>query len=180
MRMMRMMKIFYRGTGTNCTVDQIVARNDDDDDDHTKEDDKEDDNDMNEPMYYGHDQDKQRHRYDAALVAAQPGSDRTIVMTYVCTTMMETSDGHGDLHQGRLEDDGDGAATVPSATGTLDRKTSQAPPTRTCFQTRELTNAMRSTNNDKACRCHDEDETDRWMIEEDDDSTGPHGSKKDR
>jgi hypothetical protein len=51
------------------------------------------------------------------------------------TPMEETSDhgGDGDLHQGRMEDDEDGGTSMPSATGTLDRKTSQASPT-TCFQ----------------------------------------------
>jgi hypothetical protein len=51
-------------------------------DDLGEEDNKDDDNDMNndEPMYdhYGHDKDKRRHRYDAALVAAPTGGrDRT-------------------------------------------------------------------------------------------------------
>jgi hypothetical protein len=60
------------------------------------------------------------------------------------TTMTrETRDGHGDLHQGRMEDDGNGGTPMPSATGTLDRKTSQASPA-TCFQPRPITNVTRS------------------------------------
>jgi hypothetical protein len=80
-------------------------------------------------------------------------------------TLMETSDGYGDLHKGRMEDDEDGGTPMPSATGTLDRKTSQAPPT-TCFQPNQLlTNATRPTNNDDtACGCHDDDENDGRMM----------------
>jgi hypothetical protein len=71
-------------------------------------------------------------------------------------TRLETSDGYGDLHQGRMEDDEDGGSLMPSATGTLDRKTSQASPA-TCFQ------PNRATNKDKACRCQDADANDGWM-----------------
>jgi hypothetical protein len=66
---------------------------------------------------------------------------------------METS----NLHKGRMEDDEDGGTLMPSATGTLDRKTSQASPT-TCFQPRELPTTTRSINNDKACRGHEEED----------------------
>jgi hypothetical protein len=99
--------------------------------DRTKRSENDDNKIMTRPMEYSHDHDKQQLRYDAALVVAAPtGSDRTRMMKDVCATLMETNNGHGDLHQGRMEDDEDGGTPMLSATGTLDRKTGQATPMR--------------------------------------------------
>jgi hypothetical protein len=175
-----MMMIFYRGIGTKSTATQnsnAKRRNDTDEDDDgnnsntkTNEDNKGKHQMMKmRPKDYGHDHGKRRNRYDAALVAAPTGSEKTrMMMNEGCATQIETSDdGHGDdLHQGRMEDDEDGGTPMMSATGTLDRKTDQAPPT-TCFQPSTPTHEnKRPTTNDKECRGHDEDakEGGRMMV----------------
>jgi hypothetical protein len=157
MMMMMTMTVFYSGIGTNCTADQIVTRNDDDDVDGGYEDDddgKDDDgtnknstnnNNNHSPQATRSNQKTRSTRIDLCTAntllrrrpmmadkATSKEQDVTMMMMDGCNTRLETSDGYGDLHQGRMEDDGDGGTLMPSATGTLDRKTSQAPPT-TCW-----------------------------------------------
>jgi hypothetical protein len=90
------------------------------------------------------------------MTAKDESNRGTRMMNDGCATLMETSDGYGDdLHQGRIKDDEDGGTPMLSATGTLDRKNDQAPPT-TCFQPSTPTHEKRPTTNDKECRDHDE------------------------
>jgi hypothetical protein len=164
MMMRRMMTIFYGGTGTKSTENQNSNAKQEDDErgrrrwssPATNNNSDNDDNNNNNDTRPRHDKsDNQEcppHERIAGLTLEEDDDDDTDGST-------DDDDEHGDLHQGRMEDDGDGGATMPSATGTLDRKTSQAPPT-TCFQPRTLTKARtRSINNDKACRCHEDERT---------------------
>jgi hypothetical protein len=167
MRMMMMMMIFYGGTGTKCTEHKIVTRNKDrnNDDGQQRKTNITTNNNTNDrttvKMTPGapcdtvrcvHWQKKKTDERRKDDEDEDIDDDVTIAKdeSKQGTRMRKTrSDGHGDdLHQGRMEDDEYGGTPMPSATGTLDRKTSQVSPT-TCFQPSTLTNETRPTTPDK-------------------------------
>jgi hypothetical protein len=171
--LMMMTMIFYGGTGTKCTAVKIVTRNrvrrwsttmatNNNNKQHSPQATRSDQTTRSTWIDLCKATPPLQRRPTMADKATRKEQDVPLMMNDGSTSTTptdETRDGgpHGDLHQGRMEDDEDGGSPMPSATGTLDRKTSQASPT-TCLLHREQ--PTRSINKDKACRCHREDAKD--------------------